>query len=52
MLPCNVVIQEVAGGTEVAAIDPVASMQAIANAALLEKARLVQAKLRAVIEGL
>lgn len=26
MLPCNVVIQEVAGGTEVAAIDPVASI--------------------------
>lgn len=52
MLPCNVVIQEVAGGTEVAAIDPVASMQAIPNAALLEKARLVQAKLKAAIEGL
>ena len=52
MLPCNVVVQEVAGGTEVAAIDPVASMQAIPNAALLEKARAVQAKLKTVIEGL
>ena len=52
MLPCNVVVQDVDGGTEVAAIDPVASMQAIANPALMAKAQLVQARLRAVIEGL
>ena len=52
MLPCNVVVQEVDGGTEVAAIDPVASMQAIANPALMAKAQLVQARLKAVIEGL
>jgi uncharacterized protein (DUF302 family) len=32
MLPCNVVVQEVASNrTEIAAIDPVASMQAIDN---------------------
>ncbi|MCC6305441.1 MAG: DUF302 domain-containing protein [Rhodobacteraceae bacterium] len=31
MLPCNVILREVAGGTEVSAIDPVASMQAIDN---------------------
>ena len=32
MLPCNVVVQDAGGGkTEVAAIDPVASMQAIDN---------------------
>jgi uncharacterized protein (DUF302 family) len=35
MLPCNVVVQEVApGSVEVAAIDPVASMTAIDNPAL------------------
>lgn len=34
MLPCNVILREVAGGIEVSAIDPVASMQAIDNPAL------------------
>lgn len=34
MLPCNVILREVAGGVEVSAIDPVASMQAIENAGL------------------
>ena len=35
MLPCNVILREVEGGVEVsAAIDPVASMQAIENADL------------------
>jgi uncharacterized protein (DUF302 family) len=31
MLPCNVILREVEGGTEVSAIDPVASMAAIYN---------------------
>lgn len=31
MLPCNVILREVAGGVEVSAIDPVASMAAIPN---------------------
>lgn len=52
MLPCNVVIQEVSGGTEVAAIDPVASMQAIPNLALAAKAKIVGARLQAAIEAL
>lgn len=53
MLPCNVVVQEAgAGKTEVAAIDPVASMQAVVNPQLLEKARLVREKLERVIEAL
>ena len=53
MLPCNVVVQEVAADkTEVAAIDPVASMQAIDNPRLLEAAARVQAMLRNVIENL
>lgn len=34
MLPCNVILREVAGGVEVSAIDPVASMSAIDNAEL------------------
>jgi hypothetical protein len=53
MLPCNVVVQEVApGSVEVAAIDPVASMMAIDNPALKEKADLVRAKLECVIAAL
>jgi len=34
MLPCNVILRAVAGGVEVSAIDPVASMAAIDNPAL------------------
>ena len=52
MLPCNVVVQALDEGVEVAAIDPVASMQAIANAQLLQKAALVAEKLKRAIESL
>lgn len=53
MLPCNVIVQEIgAGRTEVAAIDPVASMQAIDNPKLLGPAREVQAMLQGVIQQL
>ena len=53
MLPCNVVVQELGPGRiEVAAIDPVASMAAIDNPALLEKAAVVREKLQTVIESL
>lgn len=52
MLPCNVVIQETGSGIEVAAIDPVASMQAIQNEQLSEKAAAVAEKLRRAILGL
>ena len=53
MLPCNIVVQETAQDrTEVAAIDPVASMQAIDNPRLKEAAEKVQAKLRKVVETL
>ena len=34
MLPCNVILREVENGIEVSAIDPVASMMAVQNAAL------------------
>jgi len=50
MLPCNVIVQETPeGAVEVAAIDPVASMQAVQNPALESVAREVQAKLRAAV---
>lgn len=53
MLPCNVVVQEVApGAIEVAAVDPVASMAAIDNPALKEKAEIVRGKLESVIAAL
>jgi uncharacterized protein (DUF302 family) len=52
MLPCNVVVQETEDGIEVAAIDPVASMQAIQNAHLSDKAAIVAVKLRSAIQQL
>jgi uncharacterized protein (DUF302 family) len=53
MLPCNVIVQEVAGGgTEVAAIDPVASMQAVNNPKLGEVGVQVRDKLKRVIDSL
>ncbi len=51
MLPCNVIVEEVtAGKTEVSAVDPLASMQAIENPALQAIAAQIQAKLRKVID--
>lgn len=53
MLPCNVVVQALGPErTEVAAIDPVASMQAIDNPQLRAAAEHVQTKLRRVIDAL
>ena len=53
MLPCNVVVRDAGGGqTEVAAIDPVASMQAIDNPELKRAAEQVRAKLERVIAAL
>ena len=53
MLPCNVVVQDLGDGrVEVAAIDPVASMQAVKNQDLGEIAGQVQSKLKRVIENL
>lgn len=52
MLPCNVIVQDKGDGVEVAAIDPIASMQAIENPRLADIAQQVQAKLKAVIEAL
>ena len=53
MLPCNVIVQELdSGQVEVAAIDPVASMQAIGNPELERKAQTARQKLQQVIERL
>jgi len=53
MLPCSVIVQETpAGAVEVAAIDPIASMQAIDNPALGGIAVEVQAKLKTVVDSL
>jgi uncharacterized protein (DUF302 family) len=53
MLPCNVIVQELQEGVvEVAAVDPIASMQAIRNPNLGEVAVQVQEKLKRVVEGL
>nr|WP_310418294.1 DUF302 domain-containing protein [Chamaesiphon sp. OTE_8_metabat_110] len=52
MLPCNIIVQEQTDGVEVSAVDPIASMQAIANPALKDVAEQVQSKLKVVIEHL
>ncbi len=51
MLPCNIIIQQSdSGKVEIAAIDPVASMQAIVNPGLMSAAQAVREKLSRVIE--
>ena len=53
MLPCNVVVQSLGDAkTEVAAIDPVASMQAIDNPDLTRIAEQVGSKLAGVVKRL
>ena len=53
MLPCNVVVQELADGRiEVAAVNPVASMAAVQNESLGAIAAEVQSKLKCVIESI
>jgi uncharacterized protein (DUF302 family) len=53
MLPCNVVVQETTDGkVEIAAIDPVASMQSVKNESLGEIATIIQSKLKQVIDNI
>jgi uncharacterized protein (DUF302 family) len=53
MLPCNVIVQETEDEkVEIAAIDPVASMQSVQNESLGEIATIIRAKLKKVIEKL
>jgi uncharacterized protein (DUF302 family) len=50
MLPCNVIVQALAsGGSEIAAIDPVASMTAIYNPDLKAKAEEIGASLKRAV---
>ena len=51
MLPCNVIVQEIEEGViEVAAVNPMASMQAVENEKLNEVAKEITAMLENVIE--
>lgn len=53
MLPCNVVVQEIEPGrVEVAAVDPIASMQGISNASLERIAEQARASLKKVVDQL
>ncbi|MDX1828848.1 MAG: DUF302 domain-containing protein [Lutibacter sp.] len=53
MLPCNVIVQEVAAGViEVAAVNPLASMQAVENKELEKIANEIRLKLEKVIENI
>ncbi len=53
MLPCNVIVRETKENlVEVAAVDPVASMQSIENPQLGKIATEVQKRLKAAIENL
>ncbi len=52
MLPCNVIVQEVEGGVEVAAVDPVASMASVQNDQLGDVASDVRERLQRVIAAL
>jgi uncharacterized protein (DUF302 family) len=53
LMPCNVVVQERPDGTvAVAAVDPLASMSAVANPALRDVAGEVREKLQAIVDSL
>lgn len=53
MLPCNVILQQIDDArTEVAAVDPVASMQAVSNKQLAPIAEEIRNRLQRVIDAL
>ena len=51
LLPCNVILRSVEGGTEVSAVDPVASMSAVENAELHDVAGQVRDMLVRAIDA-
>lgn len=51
MLPCNVILREVAEGIEISAVDPVASMSAIENDELKQVAGKVRDMLSRVVNA-
>lgn len=52
MLPCNVIVQQMEDGVEVAAVDPMASMQAVENEKLEAIAIEIRNRLKSVIDSL
>lgn len=53
MLPCNVIVRDLGEGkSEIAAVDPVSSMQAVGNPKLAKVATAVREKLENVIKSL
>jgi uncharacterized protein (DUF302 family) len=53
MLPCNVIVQEKESGQiEIAAVNPIASMQAVENKALGKVAQEIKGKLEKIISKL
>lgn len=52
MLPCNVIVKQESDHIDVAAVDPLASMQAVANEGLEMIALEIRNKLETVIESL
>ncbi len=52
MLPCNVIVQTVDGGVEVAAVDPTVAMARVDNPALAPLAQEVRSNLQRVIDAL
>jgi uncharacterized protein (DUF302 family) len=52
MLPCNVIVQELEDGVEVAAINPIESMKAVENSELLGVAQEVTESLQRAIDSL
>lgn len=51
MLPCNVILRQVEGGTEICAIDPVASMMAVENKALTAISGTVRDMLKTAVDA-
>ena len=51
MLPCNVVVQQKGEQVEIAAVDPIASMQAVDNPGLAEIASTIRKRLEAAVEA-
>jgi uncharacterized protein (DUF302 family) len=53
LLPCNVIVQEIAENqVEVAAIDPISSMKRVENPSMEEVASHIQSKLKRVIDNI
>lgn len=53
LLPCNVVVQQIDNDTiEIAAVDPLVSLQGVDNADLREIATIIKSKLEKVISSL